>query len=97
MCIVWRLFRSVCLCDFDGSGVCSEPLLTSVRRTVTQLVRWERHSPRVCAEEGAVAGFHTMKQYQGTNEYLPRKPERLPFIAFNSVLQGKVHHSESLN
>lgn len=41
----------MCLCAFDGSGVCSEPLLTSVWRTVTQLVQWERHSPsnKACA------------------------------------------------
>lgn len=92
MCIVWRLFRSVCLCDFDGSGVCSEPLLTSVRQTVTQLVQRERHSPSI---KGCVRRWWL--RYQGTNEDLPRKPERRPIIPFNSVLHGKVHGSESLN
>lgn len=43
----------------------------------------------VCAEVVAA--------YQGTNEDLPRKPERRPIIPFNSVLHGKVHGSESLN
>lgn len=90
----------MCLCEFDGSGVCSEPLLTSVRRTVTQLVQWERHSPSIKAcrpKGGAVAGFHTIKRYQGTNEYLLRKPERRPIIPFNFALHSKVHVSESLN
>lgn len=82
----------MCLCELDGSGVCSEPLLTSVRQTVTQLFQWEGHSPsiRVCVCVGG-------GRYQGTNEYLPRKPERRPIIPFNSVLHSKVHDSESLN
>lgn len=33
--IVWRLFRSVRLCEFDGSGVCSEPLLTSAAKALS--------------------------------------------------------------
>lgn len=33
--IVWRLFRSVRLCEFDGSGVCSEPLLTSAAEALS--------------------------------------------------------------
>lgn len=33
--IVWRLFRSVRLCEFDGSGVCSEPLLTSAVKALS--------------------------------------------------------------
>lgn len=97
--IVWRLFRSVRLCEFNGSGVCSEPLLTSA--AVARLVQQERHSPSIkgCVQwgGGARSGFHTTERYQGTNEHLPGKPERRPIIPFNSVLCSEVRDSESLN
>lgn len=83
----------VCVCEFSGSRVYSESLLTSASRSVTRLVQRERHSPSMGGGGWrAVAGFH----HQGTNENLPRKSER-PIIPFNSVLHGDVRDSELLN
>lgn len=95
--IVCHLFRSVGLCEFDGSGVCSEPLLTSA--AVARLVQQGRHSPSMegCVRGRGGSGFHTTERNQGTNEHLPRKPERCQIILFNSVLRGEVRDSESLN
>lgn len=55
--IVWLLFRSVRLCEFDGSVVCSEPLLTSA--AVARLVQQERHSPSIkgCVQWGGGQGL----------------------------------------
>lgn len=54
--IVWRLFKSVRLCEFDGSGVCSEPLLTSTAEVLS-------FHKGVCAVGGG-AGFHTTERYR---------------------------------